>query len=144
MKTKSKVGKLTPSHKALTKAFAKGVKEAVQATREAGYPIYAMANGKVVVVPPTPEPLRAFAANRAHPEQLRKQAGAVLGLIRTINFLIGYLGTTESGKKALDASGLKSELRYFVEIMGIGHDNTAAECSDWLNYSPEGKKWPDK
>jgi hypothetical protein len=51
MKTKSKVGKLTPSDEALTKAFTKGVKEAIQATRKAGYPVYAMANGKLVIVP---------------------------------------------------------------------------------------------
>ncbi len=47
-----RVGELTPSHEALTAAFARGTAKAIAATRAAGLPVHAMRDGRVVEVPP--------------------------------------------------------------------------------------------
>jgi hypothetical protein len=49
----SRVGELTPTHEALTAAFARGTSKAIEASRAAGLPVHAMSGGQVVKVSPS-------------------------------------------------------------------------------------------
>ena len=48
----SRVGELTPTHEAMTAAFARGTEKAVAASRVAGLPVHAFVDGQVATMPP--------------------------------------------------------------------------------------------